>query len=221
MRSGWQSVLFRPVPGGGWRARPIWKEAAGDDFAHALGGGMLALLAIAAWAGYCWRGERASMAEDVRPAAQERQADGSVVATRVPTARPDPPPHLLPRGAQEERRVAVWVQVPPVTPVVDAMGVVHCDCPPVTVDLSLVRLDGGRRVIASSPNGVVLDALDVPIDPAPLPPAPRPWAVGMSYGVRGELGAWLERDVGRVRLGADIQQERDEWNARLRVGWLF
>ncbi len=138
------------------------------------------------------------------------QDDGSVIAERVPDAKPSPAPHVIPRGHVEVRRVEVEVQP-------DAPG-----CPVCRVDLSLVRdTEGGQRVIASSPTGTVLRALDVPIVPALLPPPVRPWAAGVSYdpfGGRG--GAWIERDVSRFRLGADVQQdERGALRALVRVGW--
>mgnify|MGYP006172142819 CR=1 FL=1 len=83
-----------------------------------------------------------------------RQTDGSVIAERVPDAKPSPAPHQIPRGHVEVRRVEVEVQ--PDRP----------DCPVCRVDLSLVRDDeGGQRVIASSPTGSILRALDVPILP--------------------------------------------------------
>ncbi|TJZ60228.1 hypothetical protein, partial [Chitiniphilus eburneus] len=160
------------------------------------------------WLGYLLGHARAPVPENTAPAAQQPQDDGSVIAARLPDPAPSPPPHQLPKGAHEERRVSVTVRptVQP-TPVAAADGTLHCECPPVTVDLSLVQVDGGRRVIASSPDGQVIRALDVPIDPAPLPPPSRPWAAGLSYGANsGTVGAWVERDVSRIRLGLDVQQ---------------
>lgn len=140
------------------------------------------------------------------------QDDGSVIAERVPDAKPSPAPHVIPRGHVEVRRVEVEVQP-------DAPG-----CPVCRVDLSLVRDDeGGQRVIASSPTGSILRALDVPILPGLLPPPVRPWAAGLSYdpfGGRG--GVWIERDVSRIRVGADLQQSDDgDIRGLVRVGWRF
>ena len=139
------------------------------------------------------------------------QADGSVIAERDPTPPAEPAPHRIPRGNVEVRRVEIEVQP-------DAPG-----CPVCRVDLSLVRdTDGGQRVIASSPTGTVLRALDVPIVPALLPPPVRPWAAGVSYGRGDALGVWIERDVSRFRLGADVQQDdRGALRALVRVGWRF
>lgn len=139
------------------------------------------------------------------------QDDGSVIAERVPDAKPSPPPHQIPRGHVEVRRVEIEVQ--PDRP----------DCPVCRVDLSLVRdTEGGQRVIASSPTGSILRALDVPILPGLLPPPVRPWAAGISYGQHDTLGVWIERDVSRLRFGAEVQQdERGGVRALMRVGWRF
>lgn len=149
--------------------------------------------------------------EVVTAAPQLRQDDGSAVAARQPTAAPPKAPHALPRGAKEERRISATVS--PAKP----------DCPPVRLDLSLVQVDGGRRVVASSPDGEVIQALDMPIEAALLPPPIRPWAAGVSYAPRAELGGvWIERDVGRLRIGADVAEAvGGELDARVRVGWRF
>lgn len=140
------------------------------------------------------------------------QDDGSVIAERVPDAKPSPAPHVIPRGHVEVRRVEVEVQP-------DAPG-----CPICRVDLSLVRDDeGGQRVIASSPTGSILRALDVPILPGLLPPPVRPWAAGIWHDPINEgFGVWGERDISRIRVGAsagydDVAGPR----ADLRVGWTF
>lgn len=126
------------------------------------------------------------------PAPSVRQADGSLVVERVdPATQPQKPPHALPKGSVEERRVSVVVQ--PRRGVVSKMEtggsseaarlvasnrsdllsqpgkmVDSCDCPPVQVDLSLVRMpDKTRRVVASSPDGQVVSGIDVPVELAP------------------------------------------------------
>ncbi|GAA5785656.1 hypothetical protein [Chitiniphilus shinanonensis] len=181
-------------------------------------------LAAALWLGYLLGHHNAPVPEDTSPAAQQIQPDGSVIAARIPDPSPSPPPHQLPKGSKEERRVSVTVRpTSQPTPVMGADGTLHCECPPATVDLSLVQVAGGRRVIASSPDGQVIRALDVLIDPAPLPPPSRPWAAGISYGANsGTVGAWVERDLSRIRLGLDLQQrEGGDLDLRLRAGWVF
>ncbi|HSC81177.1 MAG TPA: hypothetical protein VLC08_12540 [Chitinolyticbacter sp.] len=181
------------------------------------------LLAAALWLGIQIGAGRAPVDEITAPAAAVIQHDGSVLAKRVPNPEPSPPPHQLPRGSKEERRVSVTVKpTRQPAPIVEPDGTVHCECPPITVDLSLVQVDGGRRVVASSPDGQVINALDVPIDPAPLPPPERPWAAGVSYSTDQRWGVWAERDLSRVRLGLDLEQgEAGGVAARARLGWKF
>jgi len=145
--------------------------------------------------------------ENVAPAPAERQADGSLIAERAPDAHPAKPRHQLPKGAVEERREQVIIQ--PADPAASA----------VEVDLSLVREGDQRRVIASSPDGQVVTAIDIPIEPAAIPPPPKPWAAGLSYGTDRAVGVWVERDLGRLRVGAEIEKGMaGPPVARIRVG---
>lgn len=175
------------------------------------------------------------------PAPASRQSDGSLVLERTGTQIvPQKPPHALPRGAQEERRVSVVVQPPrgvvvPAKdsaeaarlvasadhPVVPHDMVDSCDCPPVTVDLSLVRMpDKTRRVIASSPDGKILSGIDVPIS-APAESAARPWAAGILITSDRKLGGFLDRDVGPFRFGVESFQTPTGLGAAARAGIRF
>lgn len=118
------------------------------------------------------------------------QKDGSVELMRLPNADPPAPPHTIPKGTREERRITVTVKPhahptpAPVKPAAD--GLCHVEplqCDPVEVDLSLVRGKDGRRVIASSPDGQVLasHSFDTPILDAP--DAPRPNALTVTGGL--------------------------------------
>jgi hypothetical protein len=93
----------------------------------------------------------------------------------------------------------------------------------VTVDLSLVReSDGGARVLASSPDGVVVGGLDVPVEPIILPEPEKRWGAGLSYSpVDRTSGVWIERDVWRVRVGLDVNQAANGIDARVRMGVVF
>lgn len=171
----------------------------------------LAHLLAGMWIGYQFRPDE-PQAESIAPAPAERQADGSVVAPRVVApARTEKPPHQLPRRAVEERRMSVKVQ--PHAPT----------CPPLLLDLSLVQLDGGRRIVASSPDGEIIDSLDMPLEAALLPPPVRSWGAGVSFDPRTDRsGVWLDRDFGRVRIGADLRQDRDgALTPAVRIGWRF
>lgn len=164
------------------------------------------------------------------PAASIRQGDGSLVVERVePSTQPAKPPHALPAGSVEEHRVSVVVQPKrgvvkqSLTPVQDpevarlvasndhpaAAGKVidSYDCPPVQVDLSLVRMpDHTRRVVASSPDGQVVSGIDVPIELISVPRIPR-WtasavAVADLDGIRP--GILLTRRLGPIVVGGGI-----------------
>lgn len=136
------------------------------------------------------------------------QADGSQIVQRAPDAHPPAPPHLLPKGAVEMRREKIVA-----APAAGASSV--------EVDLSLVRIDGGQRVIASSPDGTINQAIDIPIEPAMLLAPAKPWAAGLSYSTEREVGVWLERDLGRLRLGAEVAKGAGKPRAELRVGVSF
>jgi len=162
---------------------------------------VVAFLAVAFW-------PTKPVHEDVTPAPQMVQADHSVIAARAPDAHPPAPRHIIPRGYVEERREAIVVAPAPAASSVE-------------VDLSLVRNGAERRVIASSPDGQVVSAIDIPIEPALIPPAPKPWAAGLAYGTDHSVGVWLERDIGRARVGVEVAKGAGRPRAEIRVGVAF
>lgn len=169
-----------------------------------------AVVAAIAGAGLWWiTRPPAPVPEVVTPAPAVVQADHSVVVERAPDAHPKPPPHMLPKGAVEERR-DTFVAAP-------AAGASS-----VQIDLSLVRMpDNGRRVVASSPDGTIVSALDVPIEPGLVPP-PLKWAAGMSFDTRHAVGIWVDRDVGRLVVGGALSRLPDgKTEAQVRVGVRF
>lgn len=127
-----------------------------------------------------------------------RQSDGSLELERAPSglkagapagSSPLKPAQEIPKGAKVERIVEVTIDPSkkavsgrngePVSGVVQtptdprdgaARPSSVAACPPVTVDLSLVRMpDKSQRVLASSPDGSVVGGIDVPVqDPAPF-----------------------------------------------------
>ena len=149
-------------------------------------------------------------------AVEEVQGDGSRVLARTPDKKAKPK-QIVPKGSKVERVASFTVK-----PHNEA-------CAPVTCDLSLVRLDdGSKRIIASSPDGEVIGGMDIPVETAAPPPEPKVWAAGLSYDpMKQTPGAWVERDIGRVRIGADINQVRvhpageSGIETRLRVGVTF
>lgn len=180
-----------------------------------------AAILIAAAVGY-WLGQPKPVKETAAPAVH--QVDGSVVLERKPDAAAKPK-QKIPRKARVERVAQVTVQP-------DAIAAPGEPCPPVTVDMTLVREpDGMRRVLASSPDGVVVGGLDVPVDTAAQPAAPKRWAAGLSWSPADRTaGVWIERDVPVfsqvLRVGAEINQgvsglDVGGIETRLRVGVAF
>lgn len=157
------------------------------------------------------------------PAAAIHQPDGSVALARQPTANPVPA-QLIPPGTHVERVVQVTVKprqrarqsttaLPPThagpddsvasNPATD--GALDAPpCPPVTVDLSLVRGKDGSRVVASSPDGDVVGGLDVPAQPLLRDRQPR-WAVSFIHSTDHRNGGQLQYQRGPFVIGAGAQ----------------
>lgn len=134
-----------------------------------------------------------------------RQHDGSLVLEKKPAEKPTPK-QAIPKGAKIERVVSVTVRPTPRAgigrPEVSKGGEA---CPDVTVDLTLVKnADDTRSVIASSPDGEVIAGVDIPRELLPKESSPPKWAIGgMYYSNRG-YAARVERDLGPLRIGADV-----------------
>lgn len=123
------------------------------------------------------------------------QKDGS----RIVESKPQPkykPDAMVPKGAKVER--VVTVSVVPVTR--DNVA---------RLELVQVRLpDASTRVIAKS-DGHILEAVDIPVATGPNTPEWK-WAAGASYRMPSRTwGAWVDRDLGRIRTGAELTQERE------------
>lgn len=143
---------------------------------------------LAAWGIY-----RPKPAKPEPPAQAIREKDGSLVLERAPSglksgsppgSSPLKPAQEIPKGAKVERIVEVTVdptgkpssglnlgavlggrQAPSTPGDRSPRGSAVMACPPVTVDLSLVRMpDKTQRVLASSPDGSVVGGIDVPVD---------------------------------------------------------
>jgi len=177
---------------------------------------MVAFVGAVAW----WMSRPIPMPEPPAPAV--RQDDGSLILER----KPDPaakPKQQIPRRAKVERVASVTVQ--PDAPAPESRN----PCPPVTVDLTLIREpDGARRILASSPNGQVVGGLDVPVEPITLPAPAKRWAAGLSWSpIDRTSGIWIERDMWRVRVGAELNQaagvhtSATGFDARVRIGITF
>jgi hypothetical protein len=180
------------------------------------------MLAAAAGVGY-WFARPAPVVET--PVPEIKQADGSVALPRAPDAKAKPK-HMTPKGAKVERvgKITARGETPP-----EIAACTSAKCPPVTIDTSLVRMDdGSKRVIVSSPDGQILAGVDIPVETAAPPPEPPKWAAGLSLDpIRQTPGVWIERDIWRVRAGAEINQVKQRADGpssaeiRLRVGLTF
>jgi hypothetical protein len=185
----------------------------------AIGVALAALVGAAAlgW----WLGQPKPVQETRAPA--QRQADGSLVLGR----RPDPhaqPRQQIPRKAKVERLAQVVVQP-------EAIAEDGKPCPPVTVDMTLIREPAGdRRMLASSPDGTIVGGVDIPVESAMPPAEPKRWAAGLSWSTDQTAGVWIERDVPVfkwvVRAGAEVNQTRVGGYAtgiegRVRIGFAF
>lgn len=102
------------------------------------------------------------------------------------------------------------------------LGQPLCSCAPVTVDLGLVRMpDRTRRVVATSPDGEILGGVDIPIEDVRMPRALR-WSAGITYAPQyREFGAFVDRDLGPLRVGLELQQRREGLTAMARAGIRF
>ena len=205
------------------RLKSNWKVAA------ALMVLLILIVMLGCW--YLWAPAPAVPEVYAPPA---KQGDGSVVLEKKPDAKAKPK-QVIPKGAKVERVVSVTVQPRAVQPVHTATSpapqvnpltsesnpqetapaapavVAAAPCPPVTVDLSLLILeDKTWRVIASSPDGEVVGGVDIPVQDAEPPPAPKLWAAGIVGDPFRKLGGvFVDRDVAFARLGLQVNQKNE------------
>lgn len=185
------------------------------------GAGIILGLILGLLAG--WKLYRPAPAPVETAASAARQPDGSLILARRPDANPPPPPAAIPVGGKEERRVEVIVRyrerpasgpLPAGATQGASITEAHPDssaaCPPVRVDLSLVRMpDETRRVVASSPDGEVVGGVDIPVEPARPTPRPIRWTAGGLYDpVNRTAGAFALRAAGPFTVGATVYQTR-------------
>jgi hypothetical protein len=176
--------------------------------------------------------------------AQEiKQKDKSLVLERKPMtqqeAEENVPTPVIPDGGKVERKVQVVVQpnaYPTVVTEIPTSGQLNAvevqekpPCPPVRVDLTLVRLpDSSHRVIAQSPDGDIVGGVDIPVQPVQDSKVLK-WAVG---GVKGRtpdgtkfIGGFVDRDWAFVRVSGAVFRSQDTvkmgWGWECRVGIRF
>lgn len=123
-----------------------------------------------------------------KPLPEIRQKDTSLVLERQPDTKVKPK-QAVPKGDKVERIISVEVKT---DKLVDK----------VKVDLTVVSdPSGGKRVIASSPDGVVTGGIDIPVATITIP-KPTPWSAGIVYSpVKRQYGGFIS-----YRKGAFIAQ---------------
>jgi hypothetical protein len=164
--------------------------------------GIPAGLGIGYW---LWHVEPKASGESFRPAIMQK--DGSVVLARIPVAEPPKAPHIIPKGAKEERRVRLLVMP---TPTVTATGET-CSCEPVEVNLSLVKGKDGSGVVTSAEGGTIdaRESIDMPILDL-SPPQYRHFAlITAQPGAGNYTGIVGKRFLGN-RLGVGIGANKVE-----------
>lgn len=133
-----------------------------------------------------WQLWKPPAAHAIKPAEEIVQHDGSHVAA-VDVSHPAVPAHQIPHGATVEDVVHVVVQPNPIqapSAITSGQSGQAPICPPVSVDLSIVKMhDGSRRVIASSPDGAILSAVQIPAEADRKEPKVLKWGAGIDYTV--------------------------------------
>jgi hypothetical protein len=174
------------------------------------------------------------LTENIAPAVAQSLPGGALMLARVaaasapadllrePMLQQSVLQHALPAASRVERAIRATVQPRAhlrVPVALQSEASVEA-CPPVSVDLALIRTPEGRRVIAASPDGELVAGLDVPLEAA-AQAAEHPWSAGLSYGSDGSPGLYLERDLGRLRVGAEAIRGNPDPHiqARIRLGW--
>lgn len=167
-----------------------------------------------------WQLSKPEAAQPETYATARVQADGSTILERKPDATAKPA-HMIPAGAKVTRLVQMTVKpkhvaqtdhAAPVTPQLPTDPIqpaikpeeflAAADCPPVTVDLSLVRDGaGGSRVIASSPDGDILAGIDTPVESPPMQRKQR-WAISYLRTFDNKQGGQVQYQRGPFIVGA-------------------
>ncbi len=154
-----------------------------------------------------------------------QMADGSVVVSREPGAKPTVPDPEKPKGTTVVRTIEATVNGggPVLKPIEAREPKEECysaqdfTCPPVTVRIDLLRDDYGTyRAQVSSNTGEVLDGVDIPREPVQVL-VQRKWVAGYERRDDGRSGIFVARDVGRIQLGASATQD----SLSGRIGWRF
>jgi hypothetical protein len=192
---------------------------------------LVALVGLAAW--HYWPWPRPIVEQ---PAPAEKLPDGSSLLERRATDPRATSGMAVPKGAKVERVARVTARATPSqtapTDWLRHMGLSDREladlCPPVELDLSLLRMpDQSRRLQVRAVDGEILGGHDIPVETS-YTAQPRKWAGGVSYSPPQQAwGAWIDRDLERVRVGLEINHSRSApgdpgtVDARIKLGWTW
>ncbi len=171
------------------------------------------------------------------PAPAQRLDGGSLVLERGEPGRVEdmPRPPELPKNVERvERVVRVTVR-----PQLEGDGrevergvmspAAPASCPDVRVDLALLEMtDGTRRVVASSPDGIILGGVDVPLVPVKVVAPPLLNALGLTFRPLTKApGIFYDHDFARLRVGGVLElippgpTRAPELAVMVKAGWRF
>lgn len=140
------------------------------------------------------------------PAAEVRLKDGTTWGKRDASAPVTQPAPTLPKGSTRSRTAEVVVRVKPKTTEQPGQACPQVTCPDVALRLDTATAEDGSSRLAGliSEDGEIVSLNDHPVAPAVMSRS-LPWAAGATYTKELEAaGAFLERDVGRLRIGGSL-----------------
>lgn len=140
---------------------------------------------------------------------------GAVAIERKPSA--SVPPKIA-AAANELNRKAKLTRAATIT-----VQPAQADCDPVELELGIVKLpDDTQRVILRSDNATITGGVDIPLATEQVVKELK-WAAGASYDpVERTYGVFLDRDLGLLRLSAEVRQSHERGaTALVRMGIRF
>lgn len=184
---------------------------------------LLAVLIVALTGAWYFWSPKPPVPEVYAP--QVKHPDGSITLEKKPDAKAKPT-FQIPKGATVERIIKFSIQSKtPVSNINSQVEVVQkitmakstppnsttqatLECPPLHVEMALIRNpDETRSVIVKSEDGDIIGGVDIPVEAAKPIPEPKLWAVGAVMDpFKQTYGAFVDRDVGWLRLGTQINQ---------------
>ena len=158
------------------------------------------------------------------PAPEERLADGTVLGKRDAAAPVTQPAPTLPKGSTRSRTAEVVVRVKPKTVEQPGQTCPQVTCPDVALRLDTATSEDGSSRLAGliSEEGEIVSLNDHPVAPAVMSRS-LPWAAGVTHiPALDATGGFLERDIGRLRVGGSVGYGQDAGvTSEIRLGWRF